>query len=341
MVVTNLITFLSYLTICLTLLYMVRRTGRVIAKDWAYFVVGFALFIVACGSTHLMEVVTTWIPVFWVDAWTNIITAALSAWVAVMLVRRASLISFGINDYAARVANAEIENQQMQERLIGAQKLEDWSRMSAAVSHEIRNPLEAIQNMQYLIETAPGVSTEVAALARATSEEAARVLTISDSALSFIRQARKPEIVDLREAAESVEFLLGAMIRDRGIDYSMEASGDCVVEAYAGEARQVLLNVVRNACEAVAQSRARVRVVITGREDGVQVVVHDEGSGIQPEAMPTLFHFGQSTKGSQGNGMGLWTSKQIMDRHKGTIAVESEPGRGTQFTLWWPRKFPV
>ena len=78
MVVTNTITFLSYLSICCTLLYLARRTGRVIARDWAYFTIGFALFIVACGSTHLLEVITTWIPIFWVDAATNIVTAILS-----------------------------------------------------------------------------------------------------------------------------------------------------------------------------------------------------------------------------------------------------------------------
>ncbi len=62
MVVANAVTFLSYVSICATLLILVRRTRRVIARDWAYFLVGFALFIVACGSTHLMDVVTTWIP---------------------------------------------------------------------------------------------------------------------------------------------------------------------------------------------------------------------------------------------------------------------------------------
>src|SRR5580698_10596075 len=96
MAVTNGITFLSYVCICITLLVLARRTRRVIARDWAYFVVGFALFIVACGSTHLLEVITTWVPIFWIDAWTNIITAALSALVAVMLIRRASTIGFGI-----------------------------------------------------------------------------------------------------------------------------------------------------------------------------------------------------------------------------------------------------
>src|SRR5580700_3343324 len=85
MVVTNSITFLSYVSICVTLLALARRTRRVIARDWAYFLIGFALFIVACGSTHLLEVITTWTPVFWIDAWVNVITAALSAYVAIML----------------------------------------------------------------------------------------------------------------------------------------------------------------------------------------------------------------------------------------------------------------
>src|SRR5436305_14323102 len=68
MVVTNAITFLSYVTICFTLFYLVRRTRQVIARDWAWFAVGFALFIVACGSPHLMDVVTTWIPPFSIGA---------------------------------------------------------------------------------------------------------------------------------------------------------------------------------------------------------------------------------------------------------------------------------
>ena len=183
MVITNAITFLSYLSICVTLFYMVRNTRRVIVREWAYFAVGFALFIVACGSTHLLEVITTWVPVFWLDAWTNIITAGLSACVAIMLIRRAAKISFGINDYAGRLGNAENERLRMQESLVAAQKLEDWSRMSAAVSHEIRGPLEAIQNLQYLIQNTKDVPPEILELAHASAEEAGRVLTISQSTL--------------------------------------------------------------------------------------------------------------------------------------------------------------
>lgn len=336
MVVTNAITFLSYLSICLTLLFLVKRTGRAIARDWAYFLVGFALFIVACGSTHLLEVITTWSPIFWVDAWTNVITAVLSAYVAIMLIRRAGKISFGVNDYAARLANSEAERMQLQESLIAARKIEEWSRMAASVSHEIRGPLEAIQNLQYLIGSAAGISPEVAELARTSAEEAARVLTISDSTLSFIRESKKQELIDVSVALESVRFLLNPLTQRLGLDLKIEVSGNCVVEAYPGEIRQVLLNIVRNACEATVGVGPQVSVKVTGTGDGVQVTVSDTGPGIDPAVMQNLFNFGTTTKGEQGNGIGLWTVKHLMDKHHGEIELESEPGKGTTVRLWWP-----
>ena len=165
MVVTNMITFLSYLTICCTLLYLARSTRKVIARDWAWFLVGFALFIVACGLTHFLEVVTTWIPVLWVDAWVNAITAALSAYVALTLLRRISEITFSINEYGSRLAETQTQKLQLEEAVLTSQKLEDWSRLSVTLGHEIRGPLEAIQSLQYLIRTSAGVPPDVATLA--------------------------------------------------------------------------------------------------------------------------------------------------------------------------------
>ncbi len=339
MVVTNLVTFLSYSSICLTLLYLVRRTRRVIARDWAYFVVGFALFIVACGSTHLLEVVTTWVPVFWVDAWTNIVTAALSACVAVMLIGRAPVIGFSINDYAARLANAEVEKQQMEESLLAAQKLEEWSRMSTVVSHEISSPLESIQNLLYLIRNTEKCSPEVVEMARTAGEEAARVTEISRSTLSFFRQTAEPEPIDLSAAVASVRFLLDPLIRKSGIAFETETRGECVVEASPGETRQVLLNLVRNACEAVTQPGSHVRVSLRGQATGVEIVVADEGAGIAADVLPMLFQFGKSTKGENGNGLGLWTVKHIVEKHGGTVRVTSTVGEGSRFTVWWPRRY--
>ena len=98
MAVTNAITFLSYFSICVSLFYLVRKTKGSVARNWAFSLIGFGVFIVVCGTTHLMEVITIWIPVFWIDAWTNIVTAIFSAYVAVQFARRAGELGFGIND---------------------------------------------------------------------------------------------------------------------------------------------------------------------------------------------------------------------------------------------------
>ena len=253
MAITNGVTFLSYFCICITLFYLARKTNRVMVRDWAFFLVGFALFIVACGSTHLLEVVTTWIPIFWVDAWTNIITAVLSGYVAIQFIRRAPDLGFGINDYADRLANAQSEKSRIEQSLLDARKLEEWNRMSALVTHEINNPLAAIQNYMFLIQNNPAASDEIKRMAEHAADEVHRIGSIARSTLGFFRQGEHPEETDLNASAASVRFLLEPVLRQRGIEVVIESAGDCKLVAYPVEIRQVLLNLVRNACEATTQ----------------------------------------------------------------------------------------
>jgi signal transduction histidine kinase len=259
--------------------------------------------------------------------------------VAIMLIGRAGAIGFGVNDYASRLARTELETRQMKESLLAAQKLEDWSRLSTVLAHEINNPLETIQNVIYLIQTSDGVSAEISALCQNATNETARVIELSRSTLSFFRQGGEPEPVNLVKVIESVRFLLEPLITKQGVVLDLVSTGDATIEGFPGEVRQVLLNLVRNACEAPPGTQGQVMVTITGKTKGVEVVVADRGAGISPSIMPTLFQFGSSTKGVQGNGMGLWTVKHIVTKHGGTIGVTSNPGDGAQFTLWWPRRY--
>ena len=340
MAITNAITFASYFTICGTLFYLARKTGRAIMRDWMFFLIGFALFIVACGSTHLLEVVTTWTPVFWVDAWTNIITAVLSGYVAIQFIRRAPELGFGINDYAERLNLAQNEKAEVEDSLLAARKLEEWNRMSAVVAHEISNPLTAIQNYMYLIQNNPAVPAEVKAMASHAADEVRRIGVIAKSTLGFFRQDQQPERVDIVSSAESVRSLMEPLLRQRGLELVIQSQGDCVVHAYPMETRQVLLNLVRNACEASSQRGAKVRIGIEGRADEVIIQVEDQGTGISPDLLPNLFQFGLSTKGDQGNGLGLWAVKKCVTRHGGSIDVASIEKKGTTFTVCWPRQLP-
>jgi signal transduction histidine kinase len=340
MAAANAVTFLSYLSICFTLIYLARRTRRSIHQEWVFFLVGFALFIVACGTTHLMEVVTTWIPVFWIDAWTNIVTAVASGYIAVQFIRRAPDLGNGINDYALRLANTQTEKAQMEESLLAARRLEEWNRMSAVIGHEINNPLAAIQNMMFLIEISPGATPDIVQIARQSADEVRRIETLARSTLGFFRQSNAPEKVDLRSSAESVRLLLEPFMRKRELDLEITSTGDCRVETFPVATRQVLLNLVRNACEA-SQKGAKVTVTMTGKPDTVEVLIADAGIGIDPGMIENLFRFGASTKGEQGNGMGLWVVKKLLDQHGGTINLESTPGEGTRVTIVWPRVPPV
>lgn len=340
MVITNAITFLSYFSICASLFYLARRTSRTIAREWFFFLTGFALFIVACGSTHLLEVVTTWIPVFWVDAWTNIITAALSGYVAIQFIRRAPKLVFGINDYARQLSHAQSEKAQVEDSLLAARRLEEWNRMSAVVTHEINNPLTAIQNLMFLIQGNPYTPNDVKAMASQAADEVRRIGVITQSTLGFFRQDQRLERVDIRESAESVRSLLEPLLRQRSVELIIQNMGDCTVNAYPMETRQVLLNLVRNACEATTQPGARVRIGIEGRSSDVVVQVEDQGAGIPADVLENLFQFGRSTKGERGNGIGLWAVRKLVSRHGGSIEVVSTVGKGTTFTVCWPRVVP-
>ena len=339
MAVANAITFLSYVTICATLFYLARKTRKVVVRDWAFFLVGFAIFIVACGGTHLMEVVTTWVPAFWIAAWVNIVTAFFSAYVAIELTRKAGQLGFGINDYARRLSHAEDERARMQQGLLAARKLEEWNRMAAVVSHEINNPLAAIGNLLFLMQLNPELPADAGSIVQQATDEVKRIEVLTRSTLGFFRTAPDPEAVDLVASAEAVRFLLGPTLRQRSLEMQIESKGDCTVKAFAVETRQVLLNLVRNALEATPNGAGAVTVGLEGRDDDVRIVVADRGHGISPDMQGRLFQFGASTKGEGGNGMGLWLVKKLVTHHGGSIEAESSP-EGARFVLRWPRRIP-
>ena len=226
----------------------------------------------------------------------------------------------------------------MRDKLLAARKLEDWSRMSTVISHEIANPLEAIQNILYLLKNDANATEDTAQLAAQATQEIARVITISNSTLSFHRESARPESVDLRVVIESVRYMLRRIVTEKGIDLRITGDGDFSVEAYPGETRQVVLNLVRNACEATRQG-SRVSLNLFRVPLGVELYVSDQGPGIDPAILPTLFEFGQSTKGSQGNGLGLWTVKQIVTKHNGRIILDHTYREGARFVVFWPKTF--
>jgi signal transduction histidine kinase len=180
-------------------------------------------------------------------------------------------------------------------------------------------------------------------------EELRHVIEISHSTLAVYRQNALPAEVDLRDIVHGSLELLRTRALERGIRLTTHADGltaiKATVEAYGGEVRQVVINLVRNAIEASA-SGGEVRIFIQAAvdeglgSDGYHLIVEDDGCGIASDFLPMLFRPSTSTK-PNGTGIGLWIVRQIIEKHGGTIRVESQTiaPTGSRFIVWMPRLF--
>src|SRR5215469_3090728 len=232
------------------------------------------------------------------------------------------------------------EEARIEQGRLASRKIEEWNRMSATICHEINNPLAAIQNLLFLMRLNPETPPSVTAIAQQATEEVRRIEALARSTLGFFRTARDPEPADLVAAAEAVRLLLGPMLRQRGVEFEIRHSGDCTVNAYADQTREVMLNLVRNACEATHERGGKVTINLEGRADDVLFTVSDQGSGIDPELLPGIFDFAATNGGEDGKGMGLCLVKQLVVQHGGSVEAQSDAGRGTRFTVVWPRRSP-
>ncbi len=238
------------------------------------------------------------------------------------------------------VAEDVSERVRVERQLLAAERLAAIGRMSSQITHEVRNPLNSLSlNVELLEEEIDGREEGAKGLLRAIAREIERLTEITEGYLTFARLPRpklEPEQVNavvqelvqfVREEAESS----GVSIRTELID------GVPSVLADENQLRQALLNIVRNALDALREKGGGglLRIATRPAETGVEVTLSDDGPGIQPKDLARIFDPFYSTKAS-GTGLGLPLTQQIIVEHGGTIACASEPGRGTTFTIRLP-----
>jgi signal transduction histidine kinase len=144
----------------------------------------------------------------------------------------------------------------------------------------------------------------------------------------------KVKMVRLKDIIEKVAMLMRQEMKQRNINFTHECSSEYLTLQVDEEMiEQVLINLVKNAAEAVSES-SNPKIELVGRYDGshVRIEVTDNGPGIIPEAIDRIFIPFYTTKKS-GSGIGLSLSRQIMQLHHGTLTVESEPDVKTVFTM--------
>jgi len=231
--------------------------------------------------------------------------------------------------------------QELQSELVHMSPLTAMGEMASALAHELNQPLSAIANYlkgsQRILERKPPLQSEQlrGALSKA-ADQALRGGQIIRRMRDFVsRGETERRIESLTKLVEEASALglLGA--RERGIQvvYHLDPAVDLVLTDKV-QIQQVMLNLIRNAIEAMDSSERR-ELTISSRLAGegmVEVSVADTGSGIAPEVMAQLFQPFVTTK-AQGMGVGLSICKTIVEAHGGHIVARSNPGGGTIFSL--------
>src|SRR5450432_3898323 len=231
--------------------------------------------------------------------------------------------------------------QERERRLIRSERLATVGRMAAQIAHEVRNPLSSIGlNAELLGDELAVGADEARRLIASIISEVDRLAEITETYLRFARLPRpKLESEDLGVIVRSVVDLSRGELAQEGIALVVDIAPD-LPEMPADEAqlRQALINLVRNAREALASAPRKelgITVAVDRPSGRLEVRVSDSGAGIEGSDLGKIFDPFFSTK-AQGTGLGLALVQQIVVDHGGQIDVESAPGRGTTFTLAFP-----
>jgi signal transduction histidine kinase len=224
-------------------------------------------------------------------------------------------------------------------------RLASLGAVAAELVHEMTQPLTAIQGIsQGILEQSRELSAETRQYLRVVVDEARRLRDLSQRLREFSRRSRgEARPADLNAIVRDTCLLLGATARRREVQLEEDLATDLpeIVVDRQGMV-QVLLNLMTNALDAVEghpQPRVRVRTLWakSSREPAVELSVEDNGPGVAADLLPRIFEPFFSTKEpNRGTGLGLAVSKEIIERHGGTIRVEPAPAGGARFVASLP-----
>jgi PAS domain S-box-containing protein len=215
-----------------------------------------------------------------------------------------------------------------EEALREAERLAAMGRVAGIIAHEINNPLAAITNIFYLLRNHPSLDGDARRFAELAEQELDRVSHITRQTLSFYRESRQPISVDLSELLDSVLALQESVLQANHIVLRRTYSASSHVWGFPVELRQVFLNLISNAIQAMPDGGVlgiRVREVTdwTRGQLRTSISIVDTGVGINAVDAPRLFEPFFSTKSTKGTGLGLWISKGIVQKYEGRISHRS------------------
>ena len=355
-VISDALITLAYYSIPLTLIYFVRKRQD-LAFDWIF--VCFAIFIVACGTTHAMEILNIWQPTYWLSGIIKAITAITSVVTAILLVRLIPQALALPSPEQLRKSNAALQTE-INERKLAGTKIEalnkelllQTAKMEAAnkeletfgysVSHDLRAPLRHIDGyVDLLREKSSAMGEDGRRYMNVISDSARHMGVLIDNLLSFSRMGRsamQPAWVETNEIVAQVRDDLSQEMTGRVIEWKVEDLPKVYVDRVLY--KQVWMNLLGNA---IKYSRKRERAEITiGCKKGdkeLEFFVKDNGAGFDMQYADKLFgifqrlHFKEEF---EGTGIGLANVRRIVSRHGGRTWADGKVDVGATFYFTLP-----
>jgi signal transduction histidine kinase len=205
----------------------------------------------------------------------------------------------------------------------------------AAVMHEINNPAEAINNLNYLIANNTDKPEFVASLSLQIEEQLNRIRYASRQTLSFFKEYPARQQTDLVALIDTVVRYHDCSLVKKNIRLQKQVPDELVAAVFPGDFLQLVSNLVGNAIDAIS-SGGVLCIRLRRRGDKVRLTIADNGSGIPQNVQSHLFEPFQTGKADAGNGLGLWICKSVAERHGGRLSwrTNTDPGtHGTTFSL--------
>jgi signal transduction histidine kinase len=247
-------------------------------------------------------------------------------------------------EQAAERAKAYRELKALQARLIQSEKMSSLGRMAASVAHEINNPLGAIVVYSHLLlentpEDFPGRGN-----LQKIVREAIRCRDIVRGLLDFARPgAGARQTADLNAVVRAAHDLLRGQGIFKNIAVDLDLSPTPLeITCDPSQLQQAFTNLLVNAAEAISgPGTITIRSWHDASRGMAAASVADTGCGIARENLERIFEpFFTTKQGGHGTGLGLAIAYGIVERHGGTVKVDSRPGEGTAFTVWLSQKQP-
>lgn len=244
-----------------------------------------------------------------------------------------------MKDSAAGHSNDAVITTDMLRQLAYNEKMAELGKISAGVVHELNAPLSVIISASQMIMREEGVPGAVLEMLERISSEAQRLSHMTKGLLNFSSHDETVGEVDVNLTVEFILDFLNFEAARRGVtvlrqfDYTLP-----VIRLDANLLKQILLNIIMNALQAMEKDGGKLLVETTSSGiDNVCIIVADNGPGIPPEAADRIFdRYFTTKKPGEGTGLGLFVTKKLVENMGGEIKVTSRSGGGTTFTIALP-----